>query len=255
LLVLILGSVVLVLHSRQAATPALPPVSLHAPLGQPEIAITTLVDATVPDLPAGSARVWVERWRFQPGPEAFTQQPLPEPHVIAVETGRLALLLNGQEQIINEGDQIIVPAKQSVELRNAGQTEAVAILVTFPSRQTITPRWNPLAITGEEAVPPFAFDLPGGPIHVRVERQVLPPGGALAPEVATEDVRFGAVDTGLLLTLEGTSLPVGWRAGKERVLLPQWAPPIAPGTVLTFRNGADVPVALYRVSLTPLRPA
>ena len=262
LLVLTFGSIVLLAHVRQLTAPPRWPV-LSAPVAQPEIATTTLIDATVPDLPAAAATIWVERWRFQPGPSvltpdplpepgAWTQEPLPEPQVLAVEAGRLTLTVSGQDRVITEGDQLIIPAQQSVALRNAGPAEAVVILVTFPSRQTIVPQWDPLEITGDEAIAPFAFTLPGGPVHVQVEQQMLPPGVVLAPEVATARARFSTLDRGLQLTLEGGSLPTGWQAGEERPLTPQWVPTIAPGTVMTLRNGADVPVVLYRVRLTPV---
>ena len=90
------------------------------------------------------------------------EEPLPEAQVLAVEAGRLTLMVSGQEQTITQGDQIIIPAEQPVALRNAGTAEAAVILVTFPSQQMIVPQWDTPEVTGEEAIAPFAFMLPGG---------------------------------------------------------------------------------------------
>ena len=216
-------------------------------------AIETLLDATVEDLPPGDADIWVERWRFRPGPATFTQDPLGEPQVLAVETGTLIGTFGGTERTLAAGDQLLVPAGQAVTLRNSGEDEAAVILVTFPSITFVTPRWDPLAVIAEDPIPNFTATLPDGTARVVVERVTVPPGSTLPPETAAELSRIGLTAGRFGVTVEGEKLPTLWESGRERVLVAgSWLPHFAPGTRMMLRNADEEPAVLYRVTITPL---
>ena len=73
-------------------------------------AIETLLDATVEDLPPGDADIWVERWRFRPGPATFTQDPSANPRYLRSKPVASSASSGGARTTLAAGDQLVVPA-------------------------------------------------------------------------------------------------------------------------------------------------
>ena len=196
--------------------------------------------------------VRLERWRFQPGPAMVQGNPLGAPSAIAVDAGTITATIGETSQMLQAGDQLLIPGDQPQAFGNAGATEAVLLWVTFaPGGMGADAEWDPLAIAFEHAAPTF-MATPPNPARVLVERFVLPPGTSLLPYTVMEPEQLGIEAGRLGLTVTGEELPVLWKSGRERALAVSQDPPaLAPGWQVLVRNAGDDPLILLRLRIGP----
>ena len=224
-----------------------------------QTAITeTLLDAATDVLPTSHALVEVHRWRMQPSSTPLTLWPQDGVVMIAVDSGAISASAAGTEHYLAAGDTL-APIAQEVALRAADSKDATVFVVYGISgwadpglleRGQAT--GDSLAHAEDRLITASADGLPGGSARIVLERQILPPGSALAPEQVRSFAWFG-VDKGALgLTLEGERLPFRWKSGAERTFRHgQFLPFLAAGTTMTLRNAGDDPLVLYRLTLVP----
>jgi hypothetical protein len=91
--------------------------------------------------------------------------------------------------------------------------------------------------------------MPAGPLNVLLEAVTVPQGATL-PSFAMTELEWIGVQTGRPhLTIEGDRLPPGWQSGQERPATTM--PILRPGWTVTFRNGGDEPLVLWRLTVAP----
>ena len=244
---------------RQEEAPMLVPAISGTPATPEAVRTETLLDTTVAALPAGRNMVAVDRWRLQPSPAWVT---LPEHEgtvLIGVESGAIAVAVNGSEHQLEPGDALDV-ANHEFSFGASGTGPAVGYVVY------VTPRFpgyganrswlsgDPLVHASDDIISSSADDLPGGPGRLILERLTVPQGGSL-PQQEASPLVWTEVGSGVLgLTLEGDRLPYGLQSGVERKYFQfgrEVLPRPAPGTTMTMRNADDRPLVLYRLSVVP----
>jgi hypothetical protein len=244
LVLLLVGSVLLV---RQL-TVERPQTQLGA-VGEPTT--ETLVDATI----TNAAETWtplaVERWRFQPG-ATLTIPALDGPQWIVADTGPIVATVNGTGQSLAPGQSLVVPAGQTLEVRNLGLAET-AVYRGVAALGFSLEEYDRAAVSDELALDTEAHEaLPPGTSHLIFDRFTIPVGTTMRAEAATGQDWFAIVTGQLGLTLIGDALPQGWSSGQERELGPDNPIPIlVPGTHITMRNVGDDSLALLRLRISP----
>lgn len=266
--------------SPGAATPADEP-------GAPTLLFAQTIPADyLPDNP-----VWVDVYRMEwdPGatwPYAETYRSL---RVWCVEEGRLAIAADGPLSVTRSasesipatpgtevefgpGDCAVAPPEGPYTLRNAGPGQTVVAHGMVVPANVDVPAGYPFGQVHEEE--PFgssmySFDVPAGPVALRLERAPLPPGAGrqeatelfpAAPDDAVRVIRIArrpdpavayAITVGAAPAVEAspaaeTLLSVMFPAGvfppdATQVELIRYA--VAPGTSLGFPNGFVTPHA------------
>jgi hypothetical protein len=225
------------------------------------VAIETLLVNSMDALPIGHGIVGVHQWTLRPGPMALTLPAFRGPAIVFVESGKLTATAAGTETPISAGDTF-APADQEVALRLAGSEDATLFVVyVVPSliespgseKEILFWRHDPVTQHPEFLISSANEALPGGSGRLVLERMTLPPGSALPPEEAHPFVWTEVGKGALGLTLEGEHLPFRWVSGDERTFRQAQRLPVVPvGTRMTLRNVDDVPLILYRLTLTPM---
>jgi mannose-6-phosphate isomerase-like protein (cupin superfamily) len=227
--------------------------------GEAAPATGTLIDASVDDLLAGHTLLLVERWRFRPGPTSGSLPPADGPTLLAVETGTLAVTVDGSQRTLGAGEPIVVPAGLGITMHNPGSTDTFVYIVSLALWTDIHGQsdlalfdYDQTLITVELLIGASTDALPGGPAQIVLERHTLPPGATLTPFEATGLDWLGVGAGSLGLTLAGERLPFRWQPGEEqKILVGQPLPIITPGTMMTLRNAGDDPLVCYRLIITP----
>jgi hypothetical protein len=213
-----------------------------------------LLDTTVDALPAGHVLVAVDRWQFQPGPDALIGPGFSGPTLVVVETGSLVLTIHGVEQTVKAGDFALVPPGREHALHNPGTVDTFAAILVFDESQD-TNKWyagTPL-ITSASVISSTSDALPVGRVRLRLDRLTVPPDTTLPAYEATDFDWFGIYAGRLGLTLVGEKLPFRWISGQEHVIGSQQPLPIIrAGWQVTLRNAGDVPLVLYRLKIVPV---
>jgi hypothetical protein len=235
----------------------IPAVSTPTNSGTPTaeaIAVETLLDAVVTNLPAGSGTMSLLRWTLQPSAQALVVPAAEGPRFFAVESGEVTVTEASVEHRLGAGESYL-PAdpEQEIAIRVSGP-EAATLL-----RGVVAKTLASASFDGEVHHYDFLLDaysdaLPGGSGRLVFERVTLAPGSALSPTEVSPFVwtTLGAGTLGM--TLEGDDLPFPFMSGKERTVQSVGALPttIAPGTRMTLRNAGDSPLILLRLALTPV---
>jgi hypothetical protein len=217
--------------------------------GQPTT--ETLVDATITNAAATWTPLAVERWRFQP--EATLSIPaLDGPQWIVADTGSLVATVGNESQTLAPGSGVVVPAGETLVLRNPGLGEAAALRGVAASGFALE-GYDRNLVTKEVALDTEAHEaLPPGASHLVFDRFSIPPGTTMQAEAATGQDWFDVVTGQLGLTLIGDALPQGWQSGQERELTAQEPVPIlVPGTHVSLHNIGQDPLVLLRLRVSP----
>ena len=246
LVVLLAGSLV---APRLIATTR--PTTQLGAVGEPTT--ETFVAATV----TGAAATWtpltVEHWRFQPGEATLTIPPLDGPQWIVADGGGIVATVDGEARALAPGESLVVPAGQSLTLRNPGLGESSAYRGVAAAGFSFE-EYDPAVITRETALNVEAHEaIPPGQSRIVFDRLTIPPGTLMTAEAATGQDWFDIVTGNLGLTLIGDSVPQGWESGRERELAADDPVPIlVPGTDVTMRNVGDDPLVLLRLRVSSL---
>jgi hypothetical protein len=210
-----------------------------------------LVDAVVPAMPGGRTVVILDRWRFPDGPNTLTLPDHTGPRIVLATVGTLVATVNGTEHALRPGESVVVPTGQGT-VRNPEPTAAEALILSFTQW---TGEWpHDRGITWTASIEYATETLPAGSAQVVLQRLTLPPFVTGVPFQAGPFEWLGVEEGEVILLLEGEGDPPGWVSGQERGVGPTWQRllPVPPGWHGTLRNARETPVALYRLSVTPL---
>jgi hypothetical protein len=218
------------------------------------IAVETLLDTVVADLPAGSGTTSLLRWTLQPSAEALVVPPAKGPRFFVVESGEVIASEAGIEQQLSAGD-VYLPAdpEQEVAIRVSGP-EAATVLRGVVANTLTQSSFDADVHHYEFLLDAYTDVLPGGSGRLVLEQATLSPGSALPPLEISPFVWMTLGNGTLGMTLEGADVPFPWTAGKERTVQSADGLPveISPGTRMTLRNAGDGPLVLLRLTLTPI---
>jgi hypothetical protein len=215
--------------------------------------VDTLLDAEMQNAAADWTPLVVQRWTFQPGNATLSVAPLDGPQWIVAERGTLLATVGGDQRKLGEGHALVVPANQTLRVRNPGSAAATAVrgvaavgfaFEDYP-REAIS-KQNALETEAQEALPP-------GPSRVIFERLTLLAGSTLVLEPTSGQDWLDVTSGALGLTLLGDGLPPNWHSGREREISADEAlPALVPGTRVTLRNLGEDSLVLLRLRVLPI---
>lgn len=246
------------LRSKSSAwLPALPAIS-GTPTAASGIVTETLIDVSNAPLPAGPVQLYVVVTELQPGVSSTLDGQVGTLSYY-VEQGTVLITHPGVEQVVRAGEQWTAPVDGEAAFENVGEDVARIIeadvndaIATSSLDANYASKFSDPQGGSESFVITAAADLTTGSGRVTLERLTLPPGTALAPYAKTKLDWIGIAAGRLGITLQGERLPFRWDSGEERTFgLVESLPPIPAGTEMTLRNADDVPLVLYRMTLTP----
>ena len=212
----------------------------------------TLIDATVDGAKDTWTPLTVERWRFLPNSGTLSIPALDGPQWVVADSGPIVASVNGQGQTLTPGRGIVVPAGQTLELRNPGLSETSLLRGVANSGFSLED-YNQDVITKEIALDTEAHEsLSPGRSRIVFDRLTIPPGTTMQAEAATGQDWFD-IDTGVLgLTLIGYALPTGWQSGHEQELtVNDPIPLLVPGTFVSMHNIGKDPLGILRLRVIP----
>ena len=240
---------------NDAGQPAMVPALDATPAASPGPAATVdvLIEATAENLPVGGGEVTVQPFTLEPLPEEMGFHLTGGLILLGVTDGPLVVRVGNTEHRLEAGEQVIAPPGQRLALRAPGPKPAAGAAVLLGKFEMDLADYDPTAFKWHEPVYTTVGASPADPARVVLERLTLPPGTSL-PAYEPRGLEWLGLEAGTLgLTLEGADLPFTFQDGEEETLRPGWKPfePFAPGTRVTARNAGDVPLVLYRLTITP----
>jgi len=262
-LLVLVGSIVALGPWRSgppAWVPALPAIT-GTPSAERGIVTEPLIDVSVAALPTGHVTVYVVVTELQPGVSSTLGGQVGTV-LYRVEQGTVKISHSGIEQIVHAGDQWGAPVDGEAAFENVGtdvarivEADVLDSTATSSLEAHFASKFSDPQGASESLVIHAGTDLAaaaGGVTRVILERLTLPPGTALEPYAKTNLDWVGIAVGRLGVTLDGERLPFRWDPGEERTFgLFQSLPTFAAGTEVTLRNADDVPLVLYRLTLTP----
>ena len=243
--------------NSSAWLPVLPAIG-GTPTAEGGIVTETLIDVPDAALPVGPVQVYVVVTELQPGVSSTLGGQVGTLSY-RVEQGDVRITHAGVEQVVHAGEQWSAPVDGVATFENVGEDVARIVeadvndaIATSSLDANYASKFSDAQGGSESFVITEAADLTTGSGRVTLERLTLPPGAALAPYTKTKFDWIGIAAGRLGVRLQGERLPFRWDSGEERTFgLVESLPPIPAGTEMTLRNADDVPLVLYRMTLTP----